>query len=116
MAVMAADSVPQRMAATTIGMRKVSETGGRSWIYRITERKTLVALTKTIAMMTPVMPPGAAALRIQMSPEFKYFLRRLLLNGNAPRAAERRDRARPSRRGSADLSRLMTNMRTRWEQ
>ncbi len=73
-AVMAADSVPQIMAATKTGMRNVNETGGSAWIYCMSRRKASVVAMKTSAMMTPVTPPGAIALRPQIRARSKYFV------------------------------------------
>src|SRR6266481_5980565 len=112
MAVMAADSVPQRMAATTTGMRKVNETGGSSSTYRINIKKATVETVKTSAMMTPVTPPGAIALRVQMGAESRYFLTR----DSVSRPPSARGWARSSPKGNADLSMLMSNMRTHCEQ
>src|SRR5258708_35483645 len=109
---MAADNVPQRMAATTTGMKKVKETGGSSSTYRINIRKATVAATKTSAMMTPVTPPGAIALRIQGGAESRYFLTR----GSVSCSPSTRGRARSSSKGNADLSMLMSDMRTHCEQ
>ncbi len=40
-AVTAAESVPQRIAATTIGIRNVSATGGNSWMERISSNSRI---------------------------------------------------------------------------
>src|SRR5712672_1543742 len=112
---MAADSVPQIMAATKTGMRNVNETGGSAWIYCMSRRKASVVAMKTSAMMTPVTPPGAIALRPQIRARSKYFVasaiarrpepgwekgrlskpancranRRMLMGGMSPRFPER---------------------------
>src|SRR5215471_10110218 len=98
MAVTAADNVPQITAATMTGMRKVNETGGSARIYCMNRRRASVATMKMSAMVTPVTPPGAIALRTQIRAGSKYCIARASARRQEPVWESKQANCRADRR------------------